>query len=74
MEWFELPYIMTGVAALAGATDTMVMMFYRLAFGGVGDTATDVGLASAVCVILFVIVGIGSAVSALYLRRREVEM
>jgi raffinose/stachyose/melibiose transport system permease protein len=74
MEWFELPYIMTGVTALAGATDTMVMMFYRLAFGGVGDTATDVGLASAVCVILFVIVGIGSAASALYLRRREVEM
>jgi raffinose/stachyose/melibiose transport system permease protein len=75
MEWFELPYLMNGVTGSpAGATDTLVLMFYRLAFGGVGDSATDVGLAAAISVLLFVIVGIGSAFSALRLRRREVEL
>ena len=75
MEWFELPYLMNGVTGSpAGATDTLVLMFYRLAFGGIGDSATDVGLAAAISVLLFIIVGVGSAFSALQLRRREVEL
>lgn len=75
MEWFELPYLMNGVTGSpAGATDTIVLMFYRLAFGGIGDSATDVGLAAAISMLLFIIVGIGSAFSAVFLRRREVEL
>jgi raffinose/stachyose/melibiose transport system permease protein len=75
MEWFELPYVMAGVTGNpGGATDTMALMFYRLAFGATSETTSNVGVAAAISVVLFVIVGIGSAVGSLVLRRREVEM
>lgn len=75
MEWFELPYVMAGVSGNpGGATDTMALMFYRLAFGAASEATSNVGVAAAISVILFVMVGVGSAIGALYLRRREVEM
>jgi raffinose/stachyose/melibiose transport system permease protein len=75
MEWFELPYVKAGVTGNpGGATDTMALMFYRLAFGATSETTSNVGVAAAISVVLFVIVGIGSAVGSLVLRRREVEM
>lgn len=75
MEWFELPYVMAGVSGNpGGATDTMALMFYRMAFGQTSETTSNVGVAAAISVVLFVIVGIGSAVGSLVLRRREIEM
>lgn len=74
MEWFELPYVMAGISGNpGGATDTMGLMFYRLAFGAASEATSNVGVASAISVVLFVIVGAGSALGSLYLRRREVE-
>ena len=72
-EWFDLPYILGGVnGSPAGATDTMALMFYRLAFGSVDTGANDVGVASALGLIIFLVVGVGSAIGSVYLRRREV--
>jgi raffinose/stachyose/melibiose transport system permease protein len=73
-EWFELPYVVGGVTGQpGGSTTTLVLLFYRLAFGTIDAGTTDVGLSSAVGVILFIFVGIGAAVGSVYLRRREVE-
>jgi raffinose/stachyose/melibiose transport system permease protein len=72
-EWFDLPYVLGGVNGNpAGATDTMALMFYRLAFGSVDSGANDVGLSSALGLIIFTIVGAGAALGSIYLRRREV--
>jgi len=49
-------------------------MFYRLAFGAASEATSNVGLAAAISVILFVIVGVGSAIGSRVLRSREVEL
>lgn len=73
-EWFDLPYVMEGVNGTpAGATDTLALMFYRLAFGTVDAGISDVGLGAAVSTVLFFLVLLGAVLGALYLRRREVE-
>ena len=73
-EWFELPYIVGGVTGQpCGSTTTMALLFYRLAFGTVDSGTVDVGLSSAIGVILFLFVGIGAAIGSYYLRKREVE-
>ena len=73
-EWFELPYIVGGVTGQpGGSTTTMALLFYRLAFGTVDSGTVDVGLSSAIGVILFLFVGIGAAIGSYYLRKREVE-
>jgi raffinose/stachyose/melibiose transport system permease protein len=75
MEWFELPYVMAGVVGNpGGATDTLALMFYRLAFGAASESTSNVGIAAAVSVVLFVLVGLGSALGSMLLRRREVEL
>jgi ABC-type sugar transport system permease subunit len=51
----------------------MALLFYRLAFGTVDSATVDVGLSSAIGVILFVFVGIGAALGSYYLRKREVQ-
>jgi ABC-type sugar transport system permease subunit len=48
-------------------------MFYRLSFGSVDSNANDVGVGSALGVLIFVIVGLGAAVGQHILRKREVE-
>lgn len=63
---FELIYIMQG--AEAGpyyATDVLGTLFYRTAFGGMGATATGMGLASALAVLNALIV---TPVSLLFVR------
>jgi raffinose/stachyose/melibiose transport system permease protein len=73
-EWFDIPFVLGGVSGNpAGATDTLALMFYRLAFGTADSGANEIGLGSALGVIIFAIVGIGAAVGSNVLRRREVE-
>jgi raffinose/stachyose/melibiose transport system permease protein len=74
-EWFDLPYILGGSnGSPAGSTDTLALMFYRLSFGSIDSGANEVGVGSALGVIIFTIVGVGAAVGSKLLRRREVEM
>lgn len=75
MEWFDLPYVIGGPTGNPGnALDTMVLMFYRLSFGDGSASVTDVGLGSAVSVVLFIIVLLGSQLGNNYLRKREVKL
>jgi len=74
-EWFDLPYIIGGsVGSPAGATDTLALMFYRLSFGSADSVSNDIGVASALGVIIFIIVGVGAAVGSNLMRKREVEL
>jgi raffinose/stachyose/melibiose transport system permease protein len=74
-EWFDLPFVLGGSnGSPAGATDTLALMFYRLSFGSVDSGANNVGVGSALGVVIFTIVGLGAALGSNLLRRREVEM
>lgn len=73
-EWFELPYVIGGVTGQpGGSTTTMALLFYRLAFGTVDSGTVDVGMSSAIGVILFIFVGAGAALGSYYLRKREIQ-
>ena len=73
-EWFDLPFVLGGSNGNpAGATDTLALMFYRLSFGSVDSNANEVGVGSALGVLIFLIVGIGAAVGQHFLRKSEVE-
>ncbi|MDQ7827430.1 MAG: sugar ABC transporter permease [Armatimonadota bacterium] len=72
--WFELPYVMQGVAGAPDrATDVLGLLFYRTAFGEVDTGLQDIGIGSAIAVLMFALLGSVSAVAAVLLRRREVE-
>ena len=72
--WFELPYVMQGVTGEpAHATDVLGLLFYRSAFGGVDTGNPDVGLGSAIAVVMFAVILATSGLGAVYLRRREIE-
>lgn len=74
-EWFDLPYVLGGSGGgPAGSTDTLALMFYRLSFGSVDSGANEIGIGSALGVLIFAIVGIGATFGSKYLRGREVEM
>jgi len=74
-EWFDLPFVLGGSnGSPAGATDTLALMFYRLSFGSVDSGANNVGVGSALGVVIFTIVGLGAALGSNLLRRREVEL
>ncbi len=74
-EWFDLPYVLGGSSGgPAGSTDTLALMFYRLSFGSVDSGANEIGIGSALGVLIFAIVGIGATFGSKYLRGREVEM
>ena len=74
-EWFDLPYVLGGSSGgPAGATDTLALMFYRLSFGSVDSGANEIGIGSALGVLIFSIVGVGAAFGSKYLRSREVEV
>src|SRR5262249_24913496 len=61
--WFELPYVMTGLdGAPAGATDMLGLYFYRTAFGSPTSGLQDFGRASALAVLMFIIIGVVSVV------------
>ena len=73
--WFELPYVMQGVAGPPNrATDVLSLFFYRLAFGEVDTGLQDIGIGSAIAVLMFILLVTVSAVAAVLLRRREVEL
>jgi raffinose/stachyose/melibiose transport system permease protein len=73
-EWFDLPYVIGGTNGNpAGALDTLALMFYRLSFGSVDSGANEIGVGSALGVLIFTIVGIGATLGSRYLRSREVE-
>jgi raffinose/stachyose/melibiose transport system permease protein len=73
--WFEMPYIMTGLdGSPAGATDVLGLYFYRTAFGSVSAGLQDFGRGSALAVLMFVFIGVMSAVAVHYLRKREMEL
>ena len=72
--WFELPYVMQGVTGEPfHSTDVLGLLFYRSAFGAVDTGNPDVGLGSAIAVVMFVLILVTSGLGAVYLRRREVE-
>lgn len=74
-EWFDLPFILGGSNGNPeGAADTLALMFYRLSFGSADSIANNVGVGSALGVIIFTIVGLGAAFGTKYMRSREVEM
>lgn len=74
LEWFDLPFVLGGSNGNpAGSTDTLALMFYRLSFGSVDSNANEVGVGSALGVLIFLIVGLGAAIGQHLLRMREVE-
>ena len=73
-EWFDLPFVIGGSnGSPAGATDTLALMFYRLSFGSIDSGANNVGVGSALGVLIFTLVGLGAAFGSALLRMREVE-
>jgi len=73
--WFELPYVMQGVSGGPNrSTDVLSLFFYRMAFGEVDTGLQDIGIGSAIAVLMFILLVIVSAVAAVFLRRREVEL
>ena len=73
-EWFDLPFVIGGSNGNpAGATDTLALMFYRLSFGTVDSGANNIGVGSALGVLIFAIVGLGAYFGSNIMRRREVE-
>lgn len=72
--WFELPYVVNGVAGAPNrATDVLGLFFYRTAFGEVDTGIQDIGIGSAVAVLMFVVMVTVSTLGAVLLRRREVQ-
>jgi raffinose/stachyose/melibiose transport system permease protein len=73
--WFELPYVVQGVSGPPNrATDVLGLLFYRTAFGEVDTGLQDIGIGSAIAVLMFLVMVTVSTFGALYLRRREVEL
>lgn len=73
--WFELPYVMTGLdGSPGGATDVLGLYFYRTAFGGVTSGLQDFGRGSALAVLMFIFIIVVSVLFARMLRRREIEV
>jgi raffinose/stachyose/melibiose transport system permease protein len=73
--WFELPYIMSGVdGSPGGSTDVLGLYFYRTAFGSETSGIQNFGQGSALAVLMFIFVAGTTAVALRYLRRREIEV
>jgi raffinose/stachyose/melibiose transport system permease protein len=73
--WFELPYVVQGVSGPPNrATDVLGLLFYRTAFGEVDTGLQDIGIGSAIAVLMFILMATVSTLGALYLRRHEVEL
>lgn len=73
--WFDLPYVMAGLAgAPGGATDVLGLYFYRTAFGNVSSGLQDFGHGSALAVLMFLFIAVFSAAALRVLRRREIAL
>lgn len=72
MNWFEMPFVMAGIDGTpAGATDVLGLYFYRTAFGSATGGLQDFGRASALAVLMFVVIAFVSVLWTRALRRRE---
>ena len=72
MNWFEMPFVMAGIDGTpAGATDVLGLYFYRTAFGSATGGLQDFGRASALAVLMFLVIAIVSVFWTRALRRRE---
>jgi len=72
---FEQVYTMAGLeGGPYFSTDTLSTLFYRTAFGAVDSGIPEVGIGSAIGVVIYVLTFGASAVSVLGLRSREVEL
>jgi raffinose/stachyose/melibiose transport system permease protein len=75
MNWFELPYVMTGLdGSPGGATDVLGLYFYRTAFGNVTSGLQDFGRGSALAVLIFAFIIVVATWWTRALRRREIEV
>ncbi len=73
--WFELPYVMTGLnGSPGGATDVLGLYFYRTAFGNTTSGLQDFGRGSALAVLMFAFIATTCAIALRYLRRREIQL
>ncbi len=73
--WFELPYVMTGLdGSPGGATDVLGLYFYRTAFGSATSGLQDFGRGSALAVLMFVLIAGVATWWTRLLRRREIEV
>jgi raffinose/stachyose/melibiose transport system permease protein len=73
--WFELPYIMVGLdGSPFGSTDVLGLFFYRTAFGNQSAGIQDLGMGSALAVLMFLFIAVVATTWTLYLRKREIEV
>jgi len=73
--WFELPYIMTGLdGSPFGSTDVLGLYFYRTAFGNQSAGVQDFGLGSALAVLTFGFIAIVATLWTIHLRKRELQV
>ncbi|OHD80252.1 MAG: ABC transporter permease [Spirochaetes bacterium RIFOXYC1_FULL_54_7] len=72
---FEQVYTMTGLDGSPNfSTDTIGTLFYRTAFGSVDSGNPEIGIGSAIGVIIYSLTFIASIVSIISTRSREVEL
>jgi raffinose/stachyose/melibiose transport system permease protein len=72
MNWFEMPFVMAGIDGTpAGATDVLGLYFYRTAFGSATGGLQDFGRASALAVLMFIVIAVVSVFWTRALRKRE---
>lgn len=73
-EIFDLIYAMQGVTGSPFySSDTLALLFYRLAFGGEGGTAA-IGLGSALALMLITAMALVSAVTVYFFTRKRVDL
>ena len=71
---FEQIYVMEGVAGGPFySTDTLGTLFYRTAFGAVDTGRPEIGIGSAIGVVIYILTFSASALAAILLGKREVE-
>lgn len=72
---FEQVYTMAGLeGGPYYSTDTLSTLFYRTAFGAVDSGLPEIGIGSAIGVVIYVLTFGFSAISVVGLRKREVEL
>ncbi len=72
---FEQVYTMTGLDGAPNyATDTIGTLFYRTAFGSVDSGSAEIGIGSAVAVVIYLLTFSISLFSILITKSKEVEM
>ena len=72
---FEQIYTMTGLDGSPNySTDTIGTMFYRTAFGSVDSGNPEIGIGSAIGVVIYTLTFVASVVSIAATRNREVEL